>query len=583
MSEVDAGPPVAVPTNESSSDDATGEGTEVTHSRDEEHEAAASFSFTGGGTHDEEADRIGRPASAPSSTVSIEAPPSRKYAGRLTLTRGQNIGARMASNHPCARAVLESMPSPGIPDVSAGAGHPVPVLTRVTAGQQEIKVPRDLLPSNATEAMRVISHSGGRGARGATNFSSRDSPRGETPRECKGRGPGVPIEKYGEHVEWGRTGDEPRKFLRCALVGNSGTVLLHKRGEEIDSHDVVMRLNQAPTRGYHHHVGSRTTHRLLSAVWTQAYADLGRFREYRSGSELPLESEVRLIASWAPATAFVHMSRHVHDGRGRWDVKPLMLNRRTFSAAESAIKRFRLCMLGLQESTPHQNQELSRKGDDAVPSRRSYSRSTRLQHMVDRAMFTEKSELRLWREEARAEEGYKALAKKVRSFEQRQHPEGYPWRRGRAAAGVARGRTMLNTKEDVSKDVEEAQESSDFLVQQRTAERLEQRIAFRGGADPSTGMVAIAVLSQMCSQVSVYGLGSGGLNRLTGGAGLPIQYFRRARQMQNIKSTRFGGGKNYQHSFGAEEAVAEVLAKAGRLRLCGEDETCLGDEEEDEC
>ena len=36
----------------------------------------------------------------------------------------------------------------------------------------------------------------------------------------------------------------------CAVVGNSGSVLLQELGEEIDAHDMVMRFNGAPTLGY---------------------------------------------------------------------------------------------------------------------------------------------------------------------------------------------------------------------------------------------------------------------------------------------------------------------------------------------
>ena len=38
----------------------------------------------------------------------------------------------------------------------------------------------------------------------------------------------------------------PRQFERCAVVGNSGDLLLTEFGEEIDSHDAVIRDNEAP-------------------------------------------------------------------------------------------------------------------------------------------------------------------------------------------------------------------------------------------------------------------------------------------------------------------------------------------------
>lgn len=38
----------------------------------------------------------------------------------------------------------------------------------------------------------------------------------------------------------------PRQFQTCAVVGNSGDLLKTEFGEEIDSHDVVIRENEAP-------------------------------------------------------------------------------------------------------------------------------------------------------------------------------------------------------------------------------------------------------------------------------------------------------------------------------------------------
>lgn len=64
-----------------------------------------------------------------------------------------------------------------------------------------------------------------------------------------------------------------KRWRRCAVVGNSGHLLGTAYGAEIDAHDVVMRINQAPTATYEKFVGKRTTHRLLNRLWTLAYAD----------------------------------------------------------------------------------------------------------------------------------------------------------------------------------------------------------------------------------------------------------------------------------------------------------------------
>lgn len=61
-------------------------------------------------------------------------------------------------------------------------------------------------------------------------------------------------------------------FQSCAVVGNSGNLLLASYGKEIDAHDVVFRVNQGPTRGYERHTGTKTHFRLLNALWTAEYA-----------------------------------------------------------------------------------------------------------------------------------------------------------------------------------------------------------------------------------------------------------------------------------------------------------------------
>lgn len=53
-------------------------------------------------------------------------------------------------------------------------------------------------------------------------------------------------------------------FDKCAVVGNSGSLLEAERGSEIDAHDVVIRFNAGITEGYEQFVGSKTTFRLLN-------------------------------------------------------------------------------------------------------------------------------------------------------------------------------------------------------------------------------------------------------------------------------------------------------------------------------
>lgn len=50
---------------------------------------------------------------------------------------------------------------------------------------------------------------------------------------------------------------------RCAVVGNSGNLRQSGSGKLIDSHDAVIRMNKAVTRGFEQDVGNRTTHHFL--------------------------------------------------------------------------------------------------------------------------------------------------------------------------------------------------------------------------------------------------------------------------------------------------------------------------------
>ena len=53
-------------------------------------------------------------------------------------------------------------------------------------------------------------------------------------------------------------------FDTCAIVGSSGVLLSTMKGQEIDSHDAVIRFNKAPTKGFETYVGSRTSLRLVN-------------------------------------------------------------------------------------------------------------------------------------------------------------------------------------------------------------------------------------------------------------------------------------------------------------------------------
>ena len=61
-----------------------------------------------------------------------------------------------------------------------------------------------------------------------------------------------------------------QRFHSCAMVGNSGGLLATEVGDVVNEHEVVLRLDGAPTRGFEKHVGSRTTFRLASQTTVEA-------------------------------------------------------------------------------------------------------------------------------------------------------------------------------------------------------------------------------------------------------------------------------------------------------------------------
>lgn len=66
----------------------------------------------------------------------------------------------------------------------------------------------------------------------------------------------------------GRDARPKLDFSTCAVVGNSGVLLMNEYGDAIDAHSFVLRMNVAPTVGpVRKHVGGKTDARVLNNKW----------------------------------------------------------------------------------------------------------------------------------------------------------------------------------------------------------------------------------------------------------------------------------------------------------------------------
>ncbi|KAK3272817.1 hypothetical protein CYMTET_18909 [Cymbomonas tetramitiformis] len=135
------------------------------------------------------------------------------------------------------------------------------------------------------------------------------------------------------------------KWRTCAVVGNSGTLLDSQYGASIDKHDVVIRMNQAPTKGYEPHVGRKTTFRIMNSLWSHRYAH--GYAPWDPGFEhLPLEQKTTLIMSRVTVTVYNSMFEFWR--KRRPDITLLLLSSRVVSVVRQVLTdyRARLCRAG---------------------------------------------------------------------------------------------------------------------------------------------------------------------------------------------------------------------------------------------
>lgn len=103
--------------------------------------------------------------------------------------------------------------------------------------------------------------------------------------------------------EWQRSlRSSPRMFASnhaCAVIGSSGMLYKSRHGAWIDKHDIILRVNYAPTRGFERDVGTRTTARVMQM---DAYSNDPQYRAVLTGKVYNHSrgDELRLVSCHEP-------------------------------------------------------------------------------------------------------------------------------------------------------------------------------------------------------------------------------------------------------------------------------------------
>ena len=132
----------------------------------------------------------------------------------------------------------------------------------------------------------------------------------------------------------------------CAVVGNSGLLRLSEYGKSIDSHDVVVRLNQAPQRGYSRRVGLKVTHRVLNRLWTRNYYSGASKIRNKAVEQHPLEQGLTLLISRATLKEYGNLASQLFETRK--DILAVRISSRATSMAAPILEHYRerLCRSG---------------------------------------------------------------------------------------------------------------------------------------------------------------------------------------------------------------------------------------------
>eukprot|EP00854_Cymbomonas_tetramitiformis_P004264 gene4264-5249_t len=139
-----------------------------------------------------------------------------------------------------------------------------------------------------------------------------------------------------------------RMWGKCALVGNSGMLRMSNFGKSIDSHDTVLRINQAPVLGYSRRVGTMVTHRVFNRLWARLYytGQTQSQKKNKVQEQYPLETNLTLLITRATLKEYGLLAAQLADTRP--DVLAARISSRACSMAQPLLEgyRERLCHQG---------------------------------------------------------------------------------------------------------------------------------------------------------------------------------------------------------------------------------------------
>jgi hypothetical protein len=98
----------------------------------------------------------------------------------------------------------------------------------------------------------------------------------------------------------------------CAIVGSSGILKGKNHGDEINKHDIIIRMNMGPVVGYEDDVGNRTDIRIINCPTWPAISKRTDAEKYAYLKKIDTYSNPRLISCAGPssATRWTHAFRN---------------------------------------------------------------------------------------------------------------------------------------------------------------------------------------------------------------------------------------------------------------------------------